>query len=60
MELSDVKKFMASKIHVSYGSIPYIIIGCTLRIRNGQWYYQVELQDIKAPHSVVIADMSKV
>jgi hypothetical protein len=59
MQIGEVKKYMASKTKINYKGNEYIITACTMRILNGNWYYQLELNDIKA-NSVIIANMEAV
>jgi len=59
MQISDVKPIMLSKQPVRYQNISYYITGCTLRLRDGEFYYQAELHDINA-NSVTIAELEDV
>lgn len=59
MKIEQVKKYMVDKTHVSYMGYFYTITACILRIYKNQWYYQLELHDLKA-NSVVIASMEAV
>lgn len=59
MQLAEVKRVMAGRTEVRYDGGAYYVEGCCLRIRNGTWYYQLILHDLKAD-SVCIAEMEKV
>jgi hypothetical protein len=59
MQIAEVKKHMADKTKVNYADGEYIITACIMRILNGNWYYQLELKDIKA-NSVIITNMEAV
>jgi hypothetical protein len=50
---------MAHKTLVTYGGIDYTVTACIMRIRDGRWYYQLELHDLNA-NSVTVAEMEKV
>lgn len=39
---------------------PYKLTACIIRIRNGVFYYQGELQDAKARSSLIIADLKEI
>lgn len=47
---------------VTYNGIPYILTAIIKRKhkKKPEWYYQAELQDMTATHSVVIADLERV
>jgi hypothetical protein len=59
MQIGEVKKHMANKTKINHKGNDYIITACIMRILNGNWYYQLELKDIKA-NSVIIANMEVV
>jgi len=59
MQIAEVKKHMASKTKVKYAGGDYIITACIMRIRGGNWYYQLELKDVKA-NGVIITNMEVV
>ena len=59
MQIDEVKRVMAKKISVLYGTHLWELSGCVLRVRENNWYYQAELLDTTA-NSVTIADLSKV
>lgn len=52
MKIEEVKKVIAYKKLVTYRDINYTVNSCTLRLEDREWYYTLELQDLKA-NSVV-------
>lgn len=63
MELKDVKFFLNRKVIYTsrYMQCEYILTGCTLRKnKEGNFYYQAELQDIKQNRSVLICGLEDV
>lgn len=60
MELTQVKKNFHRQVrHLNGGR--YRLTGCILRMTpQGEWYYQAELQDLKAPHSVLICRLEDI
>ena len=59
MVIESVKKAIAHQMPVTYRENEYFVTGITMRIRDGKWYYQLELHKIKA-NAILIADMEKV
>jgi hypothetical protein len=59
MTLQEVKPAMTAQTRVIHRGIEYYITGCTMRLRGGEWYYQLELHDLRA-NSVTIADIKNV
>lgn len=59
MKLTDVKHAMAHKQNVRYKETEYYITACTMRIKGNEWYYQLELHDLKA-NAVTIASMEDI
>lgn len=59
MDISQVKKNLGRK--VVYNGTEYLLSGCIIRPdeQNG-FYYQAELQDLKANSSVIICALSEV
>lgn len=59
MKLERVKHAMAYKETIEYQGIEYSISAVTMRIYQGKWYYQAELQSLHA-NSIVIAALEDV
>lgn len=59
MKLEEVKRAMVHKEHVRYKGTEYYITACTMRIRERDWYYQLELYDLNAK-SVIVVSMEEV
>jgi hypothetical protein len=59
MNLSDVKPAIANRTAVTYNGISYYVTACVMRLCSGEWYYQLELHDLKV-NSITIADLKKV
>ena len=59
MVIESVKKAIAYQLPVTYRENEYFVTGITMRIRDGKWYYQLELHEMKA-NAILIADMEKV
>ena len=59
MKIEEVKKVIAYKKLVNYKDMTFTVNSCTLRLKDGKWYYTVELQDLKA-NSVIQALMENV
>lgn len=59
MKIEDVKKVIAYKKLVTFKDITFTVNSCTLRLKDREWYYTLELQDLKA-NSVVNALMENV
>lgn len=63
MELKEVKYnlnrqviYNAPRLHIE--AVPYILKSCIIRKNDrGEFFYQAEIQDIKAPHSVCIVPL---
>lgn len=62
MDLMEAKKAIAHKTQVEYQGHLYTVTAITMRVHHKEvrWYYQLELMDVKAPHSLVIAELEKV
>ena len=62
MDLMEAKKAIAYQTQVEYQGNSYTVTAITMRVHHTEvrWYYQLELADVKAPHSLVIADFEKV
>ena len=62
MDLMEAKRAIAHKTQVEYQGHSYTVTAITMRIHHKEvrWYYQLELADVKAPHSLVIAELEKV
>lgn len=48
MEVKNIKKVMAYGEKVKFKGRSYILTGCILRFEENDFYYQVELKDLKA------------
>ena len=59
MVIGSVKRAIAYQLPVTYRENEYFVTGITMRIRDGEWYYQLELHEMKA-NAILIADMEKV
>lgn len=61
MELSEVKRAIILQTVVRYDGMSYTVSGCTLKFnrKNGEWYYLLELKDLKA-NSVTVVPMQYV
>lgn len=62
MELMEAKKAIAHKTQVEYQDNYYTVTAIIMRVHHKEvrWYYQLELMDVKATRSLVIADLEKV
>lgn len=62
MDLMEAKKAIAYQTQVEYQGNSYTVTAITMRVHHKEvrWYYQLELADVKAPHSLVIADLEKI
>lgn len=59
MDISQVKKNLERK--VVYNGTEYLFSGCIIRANEySGYYYQAELQDLSAVHSVVICNLEDV
>lgn len=58
MDLMEAKKAIAHKTQVEYQGHLYIVTAITMRVHHKE--VQLELMDVKAPHSLVIAELEKV
>ena len=59
MKIEEVKKVIAYKTLVSYKGISYTVNAVSLRIKDKEFFYTLELQDLKA-NSVMNAFMKDV
>jgi|GEM_PF-2781735 hypothetical protein len=61
MDLMEAKKAIAHQTQVEYQGHFYTVTAITMRVHHKEvrWYYQLELMDVRAPHSLVIADLFK-
>lgn len=60
MDINEAKTAIKNKTIVRHHDINYIVSAAILRHEKGEWKYSLELMDLKAKHSVVIADINKV
>lgn len=65
MELSEVKRAMNHKVLLQLEdgaeAVPYIMTGCIMRRRkDGTFFYQAELTDPTAKHSIVICRLEDI
>ena len=60
MDIKQAKPVMARKTKVTFDGTDYIVTACILRLKGKEWYYQLELKELKAKNSVIIADMERV
>lgn len=59
MDISQVKRCLGKK--VIYQNTEYLLTGCTIRQdENANFFYQAELQDLSAVHSVVICKLDEI
>lgn len=62
MDISRVKLNLGR--NVIYNGIPYKLTGCIIRAdKSGLFFYQAEIQDLKAPWSIAICrlqDLSEI
>lgn len=58
MDISQVKKNLGRK--VVYNGMEYLFSGCIIRPDGHGFYYQAELQDLKANSSVIICRLHEV
>lgn len=58
MDINRVKYNLGRQ--VSWRGKPYKLTACIMRVRNGGFYYQGELQDAKARSSLIIADLKEI
>lgn len=59
MKIEEVKKVIAYKKLVTYKDMTFTVNAVTLRLKDREWYYVLELQDLKA-NSVINALMKDV
>lgn len=52
MDLANIKKLMNKQVH--FNGTPYILNGLIIRKARFDFYYQVELKDMKAKSSLLI------
>lgn len=64
MELSEVKRNLNQKViyhNRDYGDREMILIACILRKdRKNRFFYQAEIQDLKAKHSITICSLDRI
>lgn len=62
MDLMEAKKAIAHKTQVEYQGNYYTVTAIIMRVHHKEvrWYYQLELMDVKATRSLVIADLENV
>lgn len=59
MDIAEVKKHLGRK--VIYNKAEYLFSGCIIRADNkGDFFYQAELQDLKAKNSLAICRLSDI
>lgn len=54
MKIEEVKKVIAYKKLVTFQGMTFTVNAVTLRLKDREWYYVLELQDLKA-NSVINA-----
>ena len=59
MRIDNVKRAMHYQTIYHHNGGEYFITACTIRIRDGAWYYQLELCDAKQKNSVLIVNMEE-
>lgn len=57
MDISRVKKNLGKK--VIYKDTEYLLSGCIIRTNENGFFYQAELQDLTASHSVLICELNE-
>ena len=55
MDISRVKANLGR--NVIYNGVEYMLSGCIIRINEHGFYYQAEVQDLTAYHSIVICKL---
>ena len=64
MEISEVKAALGKRVWFRDDRLfcngVYVLTGCIIRLENGRFFYQAELQDIKQPCSVIIARLEDI
>ncbi len=58
MDISKVKMNLGRK--VIYKNAEYLFSGCIMRVDENGFYYQAELQDLSATHSVRICKLNQI
>lgn len=58
MNISQVKKNLGEK--VLYKGKEYLLSGCIIRTNGQTFYYQAEIQDLTAIHSVIICKLDDI
>lgn len=58
MDISQVKKNLGQK--VVYNETEYLFSGCIIRVDEYGFYYQAELQDLKANSSIIICRLLEI
>ena len=64
MELSEVKRNLKHTViyhNRDFGDMKYKLTGCMIRKdRKNRFYYQAEIQDLKAKHSLIICSLDRI
>ena len=63
MDISEVKRNLNQIViyHSDFGELKFKLTGCTLRKdNNNNYFYQAEIMDLKAKHSLTICDLNKI
>lgn len=64
MDISEVKQNLNQKViyhNRDYGDREMILTACTLRKdRKNRFFYQAEIQDLKAKHSITICSLDRI
>ena len=62
MKLPEVKRVMSLRLTVLWNGMEYSVTGCTLKFdrKGGNWYYLLELLDMRTQHSLMVVPMEDV
>lgn len=64
MDISEVKRNLNQTViyhNRDFGDMKYKLTGCMIRKdKKNRFYYQAEIQDLKAKHSLTICSLDKI